>query len=195
MSGAGWQRMPVWAGRAVRWTRAIGPIAAVLCLMATACGGPRQAGTIDDGQSQGLTPTLVSNARATPEGYPLTPMVQLETGMHTDIIKRIDVDAAGRILVSGSDDKTVRVWDLRTGDLRRTIRVPAAPGATGRVHRAGGRIDRTAAGGTPTTSAPPRRGAAGRTRRQRRRLERATTAGVRPQPRVAVTDRGGGGVG
>ncbi len=51
---------------------------------------------------------------------PTAPMLRIETGMHTAPISRIDVDRSGRWLVSASDDKTVRVWDL------------AAAGATGR---------------------------------------------------------------
>ncbi len=41
---------------------------------------------------------------------PDTPQLRLDPGMHTARIKRIDVDAEGRYLVSASDDKTVRVW-------------------------------------------------------------------------------------
>jgi WD40 repeat protein len=64
-------------------------------------------------------------------GFPAAPQVALETGMHTDAVWRIAVDRAERLLVSGSDDKTIRVWDLATGTLERTIRVPAAPGNVG----------------------------------------------------------------
>jgi WD40 repeat protein len=41
-------------------------------------------------------------------------MLRFETGMHTAVIKRISVDAQNRFLVTGSDDKTVRVWDLES---------------------------------------------------------------------------------
>jgi WD40 repeat protein len=44
--------------------------------------------------------------------------------MHTATINRIAVDAAGRYLVTGSEDKTVRVWDPATGRLLRTLRLP-----------------------------------------------------------------------
>ncbi|HNN84115.1 MAG TPA: caspase family protein [Accumulibacter sp.] len=40
------------------------------------------------------------------------PLLRLETGMHTAVIKRIATDAAGRWAVTASDDKTARVWDL-----------------------------------------------------------------------------------
>jgi WD40 repeat protein len=50
--------------------------------------------------------------------------LRIEAGMHTETIFRLDVDAAGRYLVTGSDDKTVRVWDLRSGQLQRVLRPP-----------------------------------------------------------------------
>lgn len=74
-------------------------------------------------------------ARAQTDGpYPAEPILQLNTEMHTAPIRRIDVDAAGRFVVSGSHDKTVRVWSLADGRLLRTIRVPAAPGDVGKVY-------------------------------------------------------------
>ncbi len=37
--------------------------------------------------------------------------------MHTAPIRRVATDATGHYLVTGSDDKTVRLWDLDTGSL------------------------------------------------------------------------------
>ena len=76
--------------------------------------------------------TLPSNAGAELT-FPETPFLRLETGMHTAIVNRIDVDAAERYLVSGSHDKTVRIWDLRDGRLLRTLRVPIGGGNVGKV--------------------------------------------------------------
>jgi WD40 repeat protein len=43
-------------------------------------------------------------------------------------------DAAGRFLVTGSDDKTVRIWSALDGTLLRTIRMPAGPEAAGKIY-------------------------------------------------------------
>ena len=44
------------------------------------------------------------------------------------------VDAAGRFLVTGSLDKTVRVWSLDNGKLLKTLRVPLGEGNVGKVY-------------------------------------------------------------
>ena len=44
------------------------------------------------------------------------------------------MDAAERFLVSGSEDKTVRVWDLATGALLQTLRVPIDEGDVGKIY-------------------------------------------------------------
>lgn len=47
-----------------------------------------------------LLVALAGAATATP--VPTRPFLRIETGMHTAAIKRIDTDAAGRFLVTGS---------------------------------------------------------------------------------------------
>ncbi|WP_295458846.1 caspase family protein [uncultured Thiodictyon sp.] len=80
-------------------------------------------------------------APADADAFPRAPQLRLEPGGHTARIVRTAVDAAGRWLVSGSDDKTVRVWRLAAGPageapgtLERTIRVPLGPGNLGKVY-------------------------------------------------------------
>ena len=62
------------------------------------------------------------------------PVLAIDPGMHTTTIKRADADAAGRWAITGSDDKTVRVWSLADGSLLRTIRLPVGPGEVGKVY-------------------------------------------------------------
>jgi WD40 repeat protein/uncharacterized caspase-like protein len=69
---------------------------------------------------------------ATPGLYD-RPVLAIDPGMHTAIIKRASADRDGRWAVTGSDDKTIRIWSLSDGSLRRTIRLPAGPGEVGEV--------------------------------------------------------------
>ncbi|WP_298379971.1 caspase family protein [Azospirillum sp.] len=62
------------------------------------------------------------------------PVLVVDPDRHTAPIIRASIDAAGRFAVTGSDDKTVRVWSLADGALLRTIRVPAGPGNVGKIY-------------------------------------------------------------
>jgi dipeptidyl aminopeptidase/acylaminoacyl peptidase len=62
------------------------------------------------------------------------PILRIETGMHTAAIHRIAVDAQERFLVSASDDKTARIWDLRTGELLQVLRPPQGEGTEGKLY-------------------------------------------------------------
>jgi len=62
------------------------------------------------------------------------PVLVIDPGMHTAPINTVGVGAAGRIAVTGSDDKTVRVWSLSNGKLLQTIRMPAGPGNIGKIY-------------------------------------------------------------
>ena len=65
--------------------------------------------------------------------------LRIEPGMHTAPIWRIGVNAAGTLMVTGSDDKTARLWALPEGgrgeaQLLRTLRVPIGEGNDGKVY-------------------------------------------------------------
>jgi WD domain, G-beta repeat len=61
------------------------------------------------------------------------PFLRIETGMHTTVIKRIGVDAACSLLATASDDKTVRLWSLPDGKIKRVIRLPIGDGEAGKI--------------------------------------------------------------
>lgn len=65
---------------------------------------------------------------------PAQPILRLETAMHTAVIKQMDIDRAERFLVTGSDDKTVRLWQLPEGRLLRILRLPIDTGNEGKVY-------------------------------------------------------------
>ncbi len=61
------------------------------------------------------------------------PILRIETGMHTAGIDRIGIDVENRYLVTGSLDKTIRIWELDTGRLLNTIRPPIGEQDKGRI--------------------------------------------------------------
>jgi len=65
---------------------------------------------------------------------PATPFLRIETGMPTEIIRGIDVDASERFLVTASEDKTARVWDLKDGKLLQVLRPPQGSGNEGKLY-------------------------------------------------------------
>lgn len=62
------------------------------------------------------------------------PTLVVDPGRHTAAISRASVDTAGQFAVTGSEDKTVRVWSMEDGALQRTIRLPAGAGNVGKVY-------------------------------------------------------------
>lgn len=81
-----------------------------------------------------LLACALSLATQAADGLYTEPFLVLEPGVHTAPIRRLDVDAQGRFLVTASDDKTVRVWSAKDGRLQRTIRFPAGPGDLGKAY-------------------------------------------------------------
>jgi WD40 repeat protein len=61
----------------------------------------------------------------------MEPVLTIETKMHTSAIRNIDVDQACRLIATGSQDKTVRLWSLPEGQLIKTLRPPIGPGEYG----------------------------------------------------------------
>jgi WD40 repeat protein len=69
---------------------------------------------------------------------PAEPFPRIETGMHGAPIRRISVDDACQLMVTGSPDKTARLWALAKDNalepkLLRVLRVPIGPSNDGQV--------------------------------------------------------------
>ncbi len=78
----------------------------------------------------GARPAQFAAAKPAADG----PLPMLDTGGHMAMINRIAFTPDGRQLVSASDDKTIRVWDLASGKTVRTIRGESALGDAGKVY-------------------------------------------------------------
>lgn len=63
----------------------------------------------------------------------IDPKIVVELGSHSAMATRAAVSIEAGIVVTGAHDRTVRVWDLETGALRRTIRIPSGDGNVGKV--------------------------------------------------------------
>lgn len=82
----------------------------------------------------GMLCAFLANAeQAAAQDLPRTPQVVIDAGMHTAPIRGLAVDAAERFVVTGGDDKTLRVWDAENGEPLMTIRLPIGPGNPGRI--------------------------------------------------------------
>jgi WD40 repeat protein len=62
------------------------------------------------------------------------PVLIVDPDMHTGRIKSVAVAESGKFAVTGSFDKTIRIWDMANGELKKTLRMPAGPGNIGKVY-------------------------------------------------------------
>ena len=62
------------------------------------------------------------------------PILRIETGMYTAPIIRIGVDADNRFIVTGSHEKSVRIWDIYTGSLTKILRPPIGEENEGKIY-------------------------------------------------------------
>lgn len=72
-------------------------------------------------------------AQAQRKGPIQAPMLRVETGMHTASIREISVDDACSLIVTASNDKTVRLWSLPDLKLLRIFRTPIGNGHEGKA--------------------------------------------------------------
>jgi WD40 repeat protein len=84
-----------------------------------------------DGKEKTVTATLGARPGGLAAGAEKAPQLMLDTGGHMAKVIDLGLTPDGKQLVSGSNDKTVRVWDLETGKTVRIIRGESAPGDWG----------------------------------------------------------------
>src|SRR4051794_38241195 len=77
-----------------------------------------------------LAMTAVGLAQDAGDGKP---MLVVETGGHTANIEQVLFTPDSKELITVALDKTVRVWDVATGALRRTIRPPGGAAGAGQL--------------------------------------------------------------
>lgn len=64
---------------------------------------------------------------------PPAPVLRVDTGTHTSMIRRIVVDHANNRVITAGDDKTARIWQMPEQRLVRTLRVPIDTGHEGQI--------------------------------------------------------------
>ena len=74
------------------------------------------------------------NLSAQYNDVPLTPLPKIEVGTHTDRTTGLAVDALNHRVITAGDDRTIRVWDLASGQLEKIFRVPMAARKEGEIY-------------------------------------------------------------
>jgi len=74
------------------------------------------------------------DAWAQPAEPPRAPVLRVEAGAHAAPVSRLSTDAAGRILASVGDDKTLRLWALPDGTPLGVLRPPIGPRGEGELY-------------------------------------------------------------
>jgi WD40 repeat protein/uncharacterized caspase-like protein len=65
---------------------------------------------------------------------PEPPFLRIDAEFHTQVVNRLAQDRDGQIIVTGSDDKTIRIWQAATGAKLATLRVPIGDGDEGAIY-------------------------------------------------------------
>ena len=81
------------------------------------------------GKIQENEPTKIGNREP-----PKEPILRVDSGMHIAPIMSLAVDSTNQFVITGSIDKTIRVWQASDGRLLKTIRPPISDGREGMIN-------------------------------------------------------------
>ena len=82
-------------------------------------------------QTAAQTATAPTNDGAMP---PQAPALRIDADFHTQVVNRFAQDRNDRVIITASDDKTIRIWAAKDGAPLATLRVPIAPGDEGAIY-------------------------------------------------------------
>ncbi len=80
-----------------------------------------------------LALAVLAGAPAAASAQTTAPILRVETGMHTTLIRRVVPDVPRNRLFTVSDDKTIRVWQMPDARLLNVLRVPIDTGHEGQL--------------------------------------------------------------
>src|SRR5688572_2096275 len=75
-------------------------------------------------------------APAQPQAKQVKPTLVLDAGGHTGQVRQVLFTPDGNTLVTVAEDKTIRTWDVATGEPLRVLRPPIGPGLFGTLYTA-----------------------------------------------------------
>lgn len=84
--------------------------------------------------SESIAKTFNFYASQTTESPSKEPTLRIDADMHVAAIQAMAVDAQNRFLVTGSADKTIRVWDIVQGKLIKVLRPPTGEEFEGTIY-------------------------------------------------------------
>ena len=80
------------------------------------------------------TTLATSPAATSAPAPPQAPILRIDAEFHTQVVNRFAQDRRSRIIVTASDDKTIRVWQANDGAPLAILRIPIAPGDEGAIY-------------------------------------------------------------
>ncbi|MBI5184722.1 MAG: caspase family protein [Nitrospinae bacterium] len=121
-------------------TRGAVSLLLLACIFLFSCASPPRPRTPEVEEGKGWTSTpvpVVKKEEMRPSLAKIqAPILEIDAGGHKAVINDVIFTRDGKYLVSASDDKTVLVWDVETGEVVRAIRGQIGEGDEGKIFAA-----------------------------------------------------------